>query len=123
MKKHGNWLLMGVLFGVSLLALPSSRGQDVNNSAANPRGTPPSITPIPMAPRLDTLDSKTVYLVDVGFKGVDNFFSEMMDWFSQNIPKANIVFRKKAGSYEMNDSELWKEIEEKGDAVILAVGH
>ncbi len=33
--------------------------------AFNPKGTPPSIQLIPMAPRLSTLDGKTVYLVDM----------------------------------------------------------
>jgi hypothetical protein len=33
-------------------------------TAVNPKGTPPAIQVIPMAPRLDTLDSKTVCLVD-----------------------------------------------------------
>jgi hypothetical protein len=46
-----------------------------------------------------------------------------MDWFTKNIPTANLVFREKAGSYEQEDAKLWAEIKEKGDAVIMAVGH
>ena len=33
----------------------------------NPKGTPPPIQLLPMAPRLGSLDGKTVYLVDTGF--------------------------------------------------------
>ena len=33
----------------------------------NPLGQPPPVELIPMAPRLDTLEGKTVYLVDQGF--------------------------------------------------------
>ena len=38
----------------------------------NPLGTPPAITLKPMAPRLDTLDGKTIYVVDDGFVGAGN---------------------------------------------------
>ena len=35
----------------------------------NPKGTPPPIQLLPMAPRLGSLDGKTVYLVDTGIRG------------------------------------------------------
>ncbi len=76
-----------------------------------------------MAPRLDTLDGKTVYFVDVRFSGGGSFLREMMDWFAQNRPKVKTVFREKAGSYMDGDPKLWDEIKEKGDAMIIAVGH
>ena len=37
----------------------------------NPMGYPPKITQLGMAPRLDTLDGKTVYLVDCRFDDGD----------------------------------------------------
>ena len=36
-------------------------------TAVNPKGTPPAIKLIPMAPRLDSLDGKTVYSRGYGF--------------------------------------------------------
>jgi len=92
-------------------------------TAVNPKGTPPAIKLIPMAPRLDSLDGKTVYLVDTGFHGSDTLLDQMQIWFKENMPDVKTVFRRKAGPYAQDDPALWKEIKEKGNAVIMAVGH
>jgi hypothetical protein len=89
----------------------------------NPRGVPPPITLIPMAARLDTLDNKTVYLVDTGFHGSDALLQQVQAWFGRNMPSVTTVFRRKAGPYAEDDPKLWAEIKEKGNAVIMAVGH
>ena len=89
----------------------------------NPRGVPPPIHLIPMAPRLSTLDGKTVYLVDTGFHGSDALLEQVAGWFSRNKPSVTTVFRRKAGPYAEDDPKLWAEIKEKGNAVIMAVGH
>jgi len=52
----------------------------------NPRGTPPAIQLIPMAPRLDTLDGKTVYLVDTGFGGGGFLLLEIQAGSSATCP-------------------------------------
>jgi hypothetical protein len=92
-------------------------------TAVNPKGTPPGIQLVPMAPRLDSLDGKTVYLVDTGFHGSDTLLEQMQIWFKENMPSVKTVFRRKAGPYMQDDPALWKEIKEKGNAVIMAVGH
>lgn len=92
-------------------------------TAVNPKGTPPAIKLIPMAPRLDSLDGKTVYFVDTGFHGSDTLLEQMQIWFKENMPDVKTVFRRKAGPYAQDDPELWKEIKEKGNATIMAVGH
>jgi hypothetical protein len=89
----------------------------------NPRGVPPPITLIPMAPRLSTLDGKTVYLVDTGFHGSYALLEQVAGWFSRNQPSVTTVFRRKAGPYAEDDPKLWAEIKAKGNAVIMAVGH
>jgi hypothetical protein len=92
-------------------------------TAVNPKGTPPAIELIPMAPRLDSLDGKTVYLVDTGFHGSDVLLHQIELWFGRNMPNVTTVFRRKAGPYAQDDPPLWKEIKAKGNAVIMAVGH
>jgi len=42
----------------------------------SPRGKPPVIQLQPMAPRLNTLDGKTVYLVNDGIVGTDILLGE-----------------------------------------------
>jgi hypothetical protein len=39
-----------------------------------------------MAPRLSTLDGKTVYLVSDGFAGADRFLNQIKIWFSKKMP-------------------------------------
>ena len=92
-------------------------------TALNPKGTPPPIQLIPMAPRLDSLDGKTVYLVDTGFHGSDVLLHQIEAWFHQNMSSVTVVFRRKAGPYMEDDPALWKEIKAKGNAAIMAVGH
>jgi hypothetical protein len=92
-------------------------------TTVNPKGTPPPIQLIPMAPRLDSLDGKTVYLVDTGFHGGDMLLHQVEAWFGRNMPTTTIVFRRKAGPYAEDDPNLWKEIKAKGNAVIMAIGH
>jgi hypothetical protein len=89
----------------------------------NPRGVPPPIHLIPMASRLLTLDGKTVYLVDTGFHGSDALLEQVAGWFGRNKPSVTTVFRRKAGPYAEDDPKLWAEIQAKGNAVIMAVGH
>jgi hypothetical protein len=89
----------------------------------NPRGTPPPIQLIPMAPRLDSLDGKTVWLVDTGFDGGGHLLQQIQLWFKANMPTVTTVFRRKAGPYMEDDPALWKEIKEKGHAAIMAIGH
>ncbi len=89
----------------------------------NPMGYPPKITQLGMAPRLDTLDGKTVYLVDVRFDDGDRLLQQMQGWFKENMPTVITVFKQKSGVYTKDDPELFREIKEKGHAMIMAIGH
>ena len=63
-------------------AAPAADPGAVKITTVNPKGTPPSIQLIPMAPRLDSLDGKTVYLVDTGFHGSDALLHQVELWFN-----------------------------------------
>ncbi len=89
----------------------------------NPMGYPPKIEQIGMAPRLDSLDGKTVYLVDCRFDDGDILFQQMHDWFKEHKPQVNAVFVHKSGTYTQDDSRLFDEIRQKADAVVLGTGH
>ncbi len=117
---HLRKVLIAALLALSFSSL---RAQEPKITVLNPKGTPPPIRLVPMAPRLDTLDGKTVYFVDVRYVGADTFLKEMMSWFSTNRPKVKLEFRQKAGAYAENDPQLWEEIRQKGDAVVMAIGH
>ena len=91
-----------------------------------PLGSPPSIQLKTMAPRLDTLDGKTVYIVDNVYPGSDLLLTEMAAWFEREMPKTKALYKRKqggAGGFEGIDEALWAEIKEKADAVIIGLGH
>ena len=53
--------------------------------ALNPVGYAPNVTPKPMAPRLDSLDGKTIYLVDPRFDDSGLFLRQVQDWFTEHM--------------------------------------
>ena len=90
----------------------------------NPLGTPPPIKLKNMAPRLSTLEGKTIYLVDDGFIGGDNLLYEIQDWFKANYPKTTTIYKRKGGGgFDAEDPALWAEMKEKADGIIIALGH
>jgi len=90
----------------------------------NPLGTPPPIKLMNMAQRMDTLDGKTLYIVDDGFVGGDNLLLEMVDWFAQKYPKTKVVFKRKGGGgFDVEDKPLWAEIQKEANGVIIGLGH
>ena len=89
----------------------------------DPRGQPTMLVePLPLAPRLDTIDGKTVYLIDVGFGGGWEFLEEAAGWFSRNLPGVKTVLQHKKGIMFVDEPEMWAELKERADAVIFGVG-
>ena len=66
MDKRIKWPLIGLLL-MSVLAinltLSAFAVEAAKITVLNPLGQPPPIALVPMAPRLDTLDGKTIYIV------------------------------------------------------------
>ena len=121
--KNRNWFLMGMLVAALFLAGSALAAQEAKVTVLNPRGTPPAIRLIPMAPRLDTLDGKTIYIVDTRYPLTEPFLEELQKVMAKKYPKTTWILRKKIGSYFDDDPKLWAEIKEKGHGAIMAVGH
>ncbi len=80
---------------------------------------------VPLAPRLESLDGKTIYLVDFDWGGMgqnDSIQQEMQAWFAQHMPSVKTVIKIKGGNFVTDDPGLWKEIAANhGDGVIIGV--
>jgi hypothetical protein len=89
-------------------------------------GPPPGMGLAPssasFARRLDTLDNKTVYLVDTGFGGSYKFMQQLQKWFAEHMPSVTTIRKRKPGNVFMDDNnDLWEEVKAKGNAVVLGV--
>ena len=89
----------------------------------NPMGYPPKVTGKPLAPRLETLDGKTVYLVDCRFDDSDILLKQVQAWFAEHMPSVKTVYKPINNVYTKDDPATWEEVKAKGDAAIVGVGH
>jgi hypothetical protein len=91
----------------------------------NPAVTTRFAERVPLAPRLDTLEGKTIYLVDTNWEGLGQntgVLEEMQAWFAEHMPSVKTIIKVKSGSYVTDDPALWKEIADNGgDGVIIGV--
>ncbi len=87
----------------------------------DPRGYPPKVTGKRLAPRLENLDGKTVYLVDCLFDNSDVFMDELQDWFAENLPAVETPIIKPRQSW-VDDPDMRAEMVSNGDGAILGVG-
>jgi hypothetical protein len=89
----------------------------------NPMGYPPRVTGKRLAPRLESLDGKTVYLVDCRFDDSDIFLKQVQAWFAEHMPAVKTVYKPISSVYTRDDPATWEEVKANGDAAIVGVGH
>lgn len=80
---------------------------------------------VPLAPRLKTLEGKTIYLVDTNWGGMGEnnvVQKEMQAWFARHMPGVKTIIKTKKGNFVTDDPGLWKEIaDHHGDGVVIGV--
>ena len=111
-------LCIGLVCGI---AATQGYSQAAKITVYNPMGEPPPIPIKSPAPRLSSIEGKTLYLVNTGFPNSGPFLQTIRDWFAENQPKVNIVMA--SGSMESITPAVRTEISEKADAVLFGVGH
>jgi len=117
--------LWSIVWIVLLIAVCSTAySSETKIRVLNP--TPPNrmVDRVPLAPRLDTLEGKTLFLVDIGWGGKDaapSIYKEIEAWFAKNMPSVKVEIRSVKGSYMQDQPELWKEISEKGHAAMVGI--
>jgi hypothetical protein len=92
-------------------------------SVLNPMGYPPRVTGKALAPRLDSLDDKTVFLVDCRFDDSGLLLAQVQRWFTEHMPAVQTELVQLGNMYSRDDPQLWTRIKTEGHAAIVGVGH
>lgn len=122
MKIGNRWLINSVaILAVFCAGLATAAEQKI--TVMNPRGIMPAIKQVPMAERPDSLDGKTIYIVDTKFANTKPFVDALRDNLAAAYPKTNWVGIDKVGGYMQDDPKLWAEIKAKGAGAIVLLGH
>src|SRR5262245_22713697 len=87
----------------------------------DPRGFAPKVTGKRLAARPQSLDGKTLYLVDCLFDNSEAFMDQLRRWFAEHLPTVNTKSIKPRESW-VDDPDMRAKIEADGDAAILGVG-
>jgi hypothetical protein len=114
-------VLSAVLFAGHI---PAQSGKTSVITVLNPAVASKMAKRAPVSPRLNTLEGKTLYLVDINWGGPDAAYSvyeEMQAWFAKEIPSLKIVIKRKKGPYSQDDPELWKEVAKNGNAAMVGI--
>lgn len=103
--------------------MTAHRHEDDPVTVLDPTGYPPEVKGKSPAARLDSLDGRTVYLVDSRFDDSLELLAQIEAWFAQAMPSVEVRVRQLASTYAKDDPDLWEEIQRDGHAAILGVGH
>jgi len=121
-------LAAAILILCSIAPVQAQRNAAVSKgdliTVLNPAVTDKLAERVPLASRLDSLEGKTIYIVDTNYEGFGRLpvLEEMQAWFAKNMPKVKTILKLKSGSYVADDPELWKEIASNGgNGVIIGV--
>ena len=87
----------------------------------NPLGYPQKVTGRGMAPALERLDGKSLFLVDIGFENSDNFISQLHGWLEEHEPGIRTQVVRWRDQHQP-DPDLCERIQAEGDAAIIGVG-
>jgi hypothetical protein len=87
----------------------------------DPRGYPPKVVGKRLAPRLSTLDGKTIYLVDCLFDNSDVFMDQLRHWFGERMPSVSVRTIRPKETWS-DDQEMRARIAADGDAALLGGG-
>jgi hypothetical protein len=101
---------------------PDSQMMAIFNPETHPTISRDELVSIRMAPRLQSLDTKTIYLVDTGCAGAREFLVELQAWFARNMPSVKTTLVSKKGTMFSDSPDLWAELKKKADGVIFGVG-
>lgn len=124
-----NYRLISFISAVLLLAVsvyaPAGSAAGKKITVMNPAIATKFAKRLPLSPRLDSIEGKTIYIVNNqwgGPEGAYQLLGEVRNWFTDNMPSVKVVLTQTKGNMFTDDPALWQEIKDKGDAAIIGVG-
>ena len=87
----------------------------------DPRGFPPTVQAKRLAPRLPSLEGKTLHLVDCLFDNSELFMQQLQAWFAQHLPSVKTEIVKPRESW-VDDPVMRAKVVKEADAAVFAVG-
>jgi hypothetical protein len=87
----------------------------------DPRGYAPKVEAKKLAQSLDTLNGRSLYLVDGRFNGARAFMEEVQAWLEEHMPSVKTRLIRWREPFD-DDPEASEEIRSNADAAILGVG-
>ena len=87
----------------------------------HPQGFPPKVEAKSMAPRLESLEGRTLCLLDCRFDNTGPFLDQLQAWFAENMPSVDTRVVQVRESWK-EDPEALAKVKTLGDAAIAAIG-
>lgn len=119
-------LLVLICFAIvtsSKISTPAfATGVEPKYQALNPRGNPPDVNLVPLAPRLTDLNDKTVFVIHAWPSNVPSGFEPVVERLLSGLkteyPGINLVTRYKEAAYSEDEPELWAQVKREAAAFI-----
>ena len=109
---------------ISIAVAPQAISKDPFITVLNPAISTKMVERIPLGPRINTLEGKTVYMYDTQWGGPEAAYSvyeEMQGWFARNMPSVKTVIHR-GPSWMADDPGFLKVVtDKKVDAVIIGI--
>jgi hypothetical protein len=125
-------LLLMIAALLSIGRVPSATGQANKGKSSNEQLITvmnPAISTkfaerVPLGPRLDTLEGKTIYMYDMQWGGPEaaySVFEEMQGWFSRNMTSVKTVIYRGTGWMSEDKGFVKQVTDKKVDGVIIGI--
>lgn len=88
-------------------------------NALNPTGYLPQVDLVPLAPRLPSVEGKTIYLITLSSPkdpAIDILASKVAEALTKR--NAKVVQKKKETTYSSDDKPLWDEVQKNADGFV-----
>ena len=118
--------LMSCNTGTTDQSVTTKNAEEKLITVLNPEITTTMAERVPLTTRTDTLEGKTIYLVDLQWGGPEagySVFEEMKDWFSKNMPSVKVEVKRSKGGWMGDDPDLRAEIvAKKAAGAVIGIG-